>query len=345
MVFVQDEDTGLFKIEVSRGYEDFPERQQFLKVVQLLLSGEVVESLRLNGGSLVHTACKPNTIVAKLTNSLFMQESLFELFGGDIEVPYGLIVVGNRADSKAPNIDGSISQICLSNLFSYLSNSINNILFYQAWNTERTRLEDNILLRTQQLRTEKENFEAIYNTSMDGIAVLDVHTSAFLEANPAYEAMTGFTLEELRRTSCLALSVPEDYERSMEVMHQVIETRSVTDFVKSCYVKGQRRITVNMSMALMQDKNRVLVTAKDVSERILLEQQLLQAKFESEEAARVKSDFLAKMSHEIRTPMTGVMGLAELALRQTEDPSQKGYLQKINQSAQSLLEIIGAAKF
>ena len=64
------------------------------------------------------------------------------------------------------------------------------------------------------------------------------------------------------------------------------------------------------------------------------------AKEKAEESTRFKSEFLANMSHEIRTPMNGVIGMAHLALQSDPPPKLKHYLQKIDMSAKSLMEII-----
>jgi len=83
-----------------------------------------------------------------------------------------------------------------------------------------------------------------------------------------------------------------------------------------------------------------VITFSDITERKRVEAELLRAKEVAEAATRAKSQFLANMSHEIRTPMNAIVGLGHLALKTDLAPRQRDYLQKIQDSAHTLLGVI-----
>ena len=64
------------------------------------------------------------------------------------------------------------------------------------------------------------------------------------------------------------------------------------------------------------------------------------AQHEAEAANRAKSAFLAAMSHELRTPMNGVLGVADLLLREPLGPEAREMVGVIRSSSEALLGII-----
>jgi len=80
---------------------------------------------------------------------------------------------------------------------------------------------------------------------------------------------------------------------------------------------------------------------KDVSDLMLIENELKEAKERAEESDRLKTSFLANMSHEIRTPMNGIIGFANLLRDPGLSEEKKDlFLKHIDHSSGQLLNII-----
>ncbi len=65
-----------------------------------------------------------------------------------------------------------------------------------------------------------------------------------------------------------------------------------------------------------------------------------ESKDEAELANQAKSSFLANMSHEIRTPINAVLGMNEMILRESEDPSVLEYSENVKTASNTLLGIV-----
>ncbi len=100
--------------------------------------------------------------------------------------------------------------------------------------------------------------------------------------------------------------------------------------------EGDRHWVLQNGFGLIDDEGNV--TGYRGSYRDITKLQM--AKIQAEAALSAKMEFLAKMSHEIRTPLNGIIGLTSLALDEPRSYKVYQYLEKIDESAMDLLEII-----
>lgn len=162
--------------------------------------------------------------------------------------------------------------------------------------------------QANRIEEQKKEFETVFNYSKDGIAILDLETN-FLNFNDSYLEMSGFEKEELLQKNCIGLTAKEDISRVEEALKQVVEKGYVENFEKSCILKDDKRVFVNVSMSLLPDKKRILMIAKDTSELKLMQEK---AKLAS------MGEMIGNIAHQWRQPLSVITTSASGLKMQSE---------------------------
>ncbi len=113
----------------------------------------------------------------------------------------------------------------------------------------------------------KAELETILATTLDGIAILDLNAN-FAYANNALENLLGYSLKILKQKSAIDLTIKEDQEGLKKVIQEVINEKNIKHSQITLLSKDNKKIILSLSLALMPDKNRVLLSTKDITQEI-----------------------------------------------------------------------------
>jgi len=92
--------------------------------------------------------------------------------------------------------------------------------------------------------------------------------------------------------------------------------------------------------ALPLGDDEVIMFVRNITDRRSLETERERARLGAVRLASAKSEFLANMSHEIRTPLNGLLGLAQIGMRQSADDATRATFAAILKSGGLLLGIV-----
>lgn len=212
---------------------------------------------------------------------------------------------------------------------------IKMVIGYGVNITERKEIEEQVS------RSEK-RYRDLFNYSQ---ALICTHSlnGQLLTANPAILHALQYTEAEMIGKS-ISDFIPEEQRDLFRSNYlDVIHKNGRSQGVFSVLSKSGKKIYLlyqNYKVEEAGTEPYVIGFSQDITQRILAEHELLQAKKITEHSAAAKKAFLANMSHEIRTPMNGILGIAALLAKTALNKEQQHYLGIIQESAGSLLSVI-----
>ena len=186
-----------------------------------------------------------------------------------------------------------------------------------------------------QVRADIDRFFAL-SADMMGIADAD---GRMIRVNPSFQRILGFTPPELMAMPLSEFIHPDDRTAISETAAGQVAGRDIGGVEARCRCRDGSYRWLLWSRMVGQD-GLVFITARDVTERRQMDEDLHASRELALEASRLKSEFVANMSHEIRTPLNGVVCMSELLLDTDLDDEQREYAQVAVTSAEALMLVI-----
>ena len=206
---------------------------------------------------------------------------------------------------------------------------------------ERTK---NLAEIGEDLKKSEEKYRTILENIEDGYYEVDLAGNLTF-FNDAACRITGYPEDELMGMNNREYTEEENASKLYREYNKVYETGKPTKSLDWVIVKKDGTLgSLETSISLITGSEGQPIgfrgIIRDITERKILEHEILEKRRQAEEATKAKSEFLANMSHEIRTPLNGIVGMAELALDTKLDDNQKNIFHTINTEANALQDVI-----
>jgi PAS domain S-box-containing protein len=178
-----------------------------------------------------------------------------------------------------------------------------------ALQTAHDTLEERVIQRTAQLQAAKERVEAILNSSVDGILLIQPDFT-IERTNPAFDQLFKCEINAYLHRSFKELLLPETDDLTfMSIQSQVVGKQNLYREIHARRHDGSV-FDAEISIGSIKAEGFVCII-RDITERKLAEKALRQALATEKELGELKSRFVSMASHEFRTPLATILAVTE----------------------------------
>ncbi|MDA8714289.1 PAS domain S-box protein [Flavobacteriales bacterium] len=261
----------------------------------------------------------------------------------------------NQWDSLEKDVDNIIndSEFEASREWDHITKDGENIIVdIQActipYGTRKVRLvqitdvSEKVKLQEYVVRSDEKYQKIIENIEL-GLLEVDLD-DRITKVYPKFSEMTGYGANELIGLVASEVLIFGDSEVDFE--HEIAKRRegkSSVYEVKIIKKNGDYAWVLVSGTPVFNEDNEIIGSIGihvDITDRKIMEQDLMESKLTAEQNAAIKEEFLARMSHEMRTPLNGIVGLNYLLRDTSLDETQLKYIDSIKKSSDHLLNII-----
>ena len=195
--------------------------------------------------------------------------------------------------------------------------------------------------------TQKENhLRSILENAMDSIITIN-EDGIVTDYNPAAENLFGYTQAEVIGREISNFIIPPNLrQKHHEALNKWNISSNEYTFQRKVYLPGICKdgqiISLEVSLIVTSQGKKKFLTAfiRDNTSYQQLLQTLESTLQVAKSSNRIKSVFLSNINHEIRTPMNSIIGMIDLVLNTNLNHQQHNYIRIVQQSGQSLMELI-----
>ena len=192
-----------------------------------------------------------------------------------------------------------------------------------------------------QLMESEEKFRNIFESFQDIYFRCKINGEIIM-ISPSVKELIGYDQQEAIKNNITNYYLYT--KKTKDLLRKLVASKRVRNFEATLITKDGKLVNSICNVRLIRDESSHIIAiegvARDITQLKQANRELIQAKNFAENSLKVKEQFLANMSHEIRTPMNGVIGMIDLLSQTPLNPEQKGFVNTIKRSSETLLTIL-----
>ncbi len=199
----------------------------------------------------------------------------------------------------------------------------------------------------QALRESEHNYRVLFESTIDGAAVIDAETMKVVLANETAAKMYGFdSMEEVVEANLVDYVHPDDRERALTTLAEDLfekDLRRVEEFRTLTKDDGVRWIAGVGTRVEYQGRLAGLISFRDITEQKRMDEKLREL-YEQERESRQqleaemkkRVEFTRALAHELKTPLTSVLASSDLLESELREEPLQTLARSIRQGASNL---------
>jgi signal transduction histidine kinase/DNA-binding NarL/FixJ family response regulator len=193
----------------------------------------------------------------------------------------------------------------------------------------------------------------LFNHVNNGVMVLDEECRVLFWNNWLY-LHTGVCVDEISRKELVEIFPDVNLKKLKRKMNQTKMMKAPAYYqgfndrylipvqVKSLTGQFYDVMQQDVTVSYLEDEDVYLVTVYDCTPYLEVEQKLNRMAEINKKHSQSKSEFLAHTSHELRTPLNSILGFIELLKSTSLSVEQREYLNVLQDSSNSMLDIVNS---
>ncbi len=231
----------------------------------------------------------------------------------EVEIPWAEGAPRTLHVAASPQL-GPDGKFC--GTFAIVNDITEKIALEQQLQEYAQNLEEMVQARTNALIASEQRYHEVFANVTEGIVRVD-RQGTILLCNSAFAEMVGSTSGEIMGRNMMRLVHEDDVNIVVDASERLVRGEPIarTRIFRMRRLDDREIVYIETTASVTHREDAIdsiQILARDVTERVLAEEELKRAYAELKGLSRAKTNFLSNITHELKTPLVTVRGYTQM---------------------------------